>query len=43
MVEDYYQNKYNGMYKNILSANPRENYGGIYQNKRQYYKTKHGK
>lgn len=38
MIKDYYQNKYTGMYQNILGTNPRRNYGGSYRNVRSYIK-----
>lgn len=35
MVENFHQNKYKGMYKNVLKANPR----ATYQNPRKYFTT----
>ena len=43
MVRGYQTSKYDGMYKNILSENPRGNYGGQYQNKRSYVHKHHSK
>ena len=40
MIATYHSSKYSGVYHNVLSNNPRGTYGGSYQNKRSYVKSK---